>query len=138
MTDSNKAQHNLAERLAEVVRKLERAGELQEIARRVDQEVRDLRRWASGTTLPGHVLVALLDELPRHHADYLIGNTRLRLTCKDTSETATAFRAAAATSSFVAEVAERMSDGEWCHRDEAVAKEKARETITELQHFVGE
>jgi len=138
MADNAKSQQNLADRLSEVVRKLERDGELPAIARKVGEEVRDLRRWAKGTTLPGHVLVALLDELPRHHADYLIGNTGLRLVSKDASETATAFRAAAATSSFVAEVAERMSDGEWCHVDDAVAKEKARATITELQHFVGE
>lgn len=138
MAANSASQQNLADRLAEVVRKLDRDGQLHDIARKVDEDARDLRRWAKGTTLPGHVLVALLDELPRHHADYLIGGTSLRLVSKDTSETATAFRAAAVTSAFVAEVADRMSDGEWCHRDDAVAKEKARETITELQHFVGE
>lgn len=132
------AQQDLGDRLSEVIRKLTRDGQLNALARKVGEDVRDLRRWAKGTTLPGHVLIALLDELPRHHADYLIGNTQLRLVSKDQSETATAFRAAAATSSFVAEVAERMSDGEWCHRDDAAAKEKARETITELQQFVGE
>lgn len=132
------AQQDLAERLSEIIRKLARDGQLNAIARKVGEDVRDLRRWAKGTTMPGHVLLALLDELPRHHADALIGGTQLRLVSRDASETATAFRAAAATSSFVAEVAERMSDGEWCHRDDAVAKEKARVTITELQAFVGE
>lgn len=138
MADVSASQHDLAERLSEVIRKLERDGQFQALARKVGEDARDLRRWAKGVTLPGHVLIALLDELPRHHADYLIGATQLRLVTKDTSETATALRAAAVTSSFVAEVAERMSDGEWCHRDDAAAKEKARSTITELQHFVGE
>lgn len=138
MASNPAAQQNLAERLSEVLRKLERDGELQSVARKVDEDVRDLRRWARGATLPGHVLIALLDELPRHHADYLIGGTQLRLVSKDAGETISALRAAAATSAFVADVAERMADNEWCHRDDAAAKERGRQTITELQRFVGE
>jgi hypothetical protein len=139
MADNSRSQQNLADRLAEILRKMERDGEdIHALARKVGEERRDLMRWAGGTTLPGHVLIALLDELPRHYADFLIGGTRLRLVCKEAPEKATALRAAAVTSSFVAEVAERMSDGEWCHRDDDAARDKARATITELQHFVGE
>ncbi len=139
MVGNTSSQQNLADRLAEVLRKMERDGEnLHALARKVGEELRDLRRWARGTTLPGHVLVALLDELPRHHADYLIGATQFRLVAKDASPSATALMAAAATSRFSAEVTERMADGEWCHRDEAAAKEDAREVITNLQNYVGE
>ena len=142
MVGNTSSQQNLADRLAEVLRKMERDGEnlhaLARKARKVGEELRDLRRWARGTTLPGHVLVALLDELPRHHADYLIGATQFRLAAKDASASATALMAAAATSRFSAEVTERMADGEWCHRDEAAAKEEAREVITNLQNYVGE
>lgn len=112
--------------------------DLHALARKVGEELRDLRRWAKGTTLPGHVLVALLDELPRHHADFLIGGTQLRLVAKDNLPSATALAAAAATARFSAEVAERFADGAWCHRDQAEAEEDARETITELQKFLGQ
>lgn len=139
MSAISASQQNLADRLSDVLRKMERDGEdLHALARKVGEERRDLVRWAGGTTMPAHVLVALLDELPRHHADHLIGHTQLRLVNKDMSATACALRAAAAASTFSAEVAERMADGDWCHQDEAAAKEKARETITSLQHFTGE
>jgi len=138
MASSSASQHDLAERLSEVVRKLDRDGQLQAIARKVDEDVRDLRRWAKGTTLPGHVLVALLDELPRHHADHLIGGTQFRLAAREAGTTADAMAAVAAASTFTADVVERFADGEFCHRDAAAAKDRARETITRLQAFVGE
>lgn len=140
MASNNSSQQNLADRLAEVLRKMERDGgveSLHALARKVGEELRDLRRWAKGTTLPGHVLIALLDELPRHHADHLIAGTQLRLVAKDSQPSATALAAAAAAVRFSAEVTERLADGEWCHRDEAIAQEEARETITELQKYVG-
>lgn len=139
MAGNSASQQNLADRLAEVLRKLKRGGEdLQELARKVGEEVRDLNRWARGTTLPGHVLVALLDELPRHYADYLIGTTDLRLVNKDQASSSCAMKAAAATAQFAAEVAGRMADGTWCHRDEAESRDDARETITMLQSYVGD
>jgi len=141
MPSDTASQHNLADRLAEVLRKLERDGgveALHVLARKVGEELRDLRRWAKGTTLPGHVLIALLDELPRHHADYLIGATQLRLVNKDMSEELCAMGAAAAASAFTADVVDRLADGVFCHQDKAAAKDLARETITRLQAFVGE
>ncbi|AOR77203.1 hypothetical protein BES08_10915 [Novosphingobium resinovorum] len=141
MAGISASQQNLADRLAEVVRKIERAGgseAVHDLARKVDEEARDIRRWARGTTLPGHVLVALLDELPRHYADFLIGGTSLRLVERDGAETACAVRAMAATATFAAGVARRLEDGEFCHRDDAESKDEARETITMLQSYVGE
>ncbi|KPH67540.1 hypothetical protein ADT71_02240 [Novosphingobium sp. ST904] len=129
----------MANRLADVLRKMKRSNvqSLPALARSIGEEVRDLTRWSTGVAMPAHVLVALLDELPRHHADHLLGGTQLRLVNRDGGARATALAASAAASRFSAEVAERFADGEWCHRDEAIAKEEALETITELQKFVG-
>lgn len=139
MALNSASQQNLADRLADVLRKMERDGEdVHALARKVGEERRDLLRWANGTTMPAHVLVALLDELPRHHADYLIGGTQLRLIAREGAPTTSAMVAVAAASSFTAEVVERLSDGEFCHRDAAEARDLARETITRLQNFVGE
>jgi hypothetical protein len=136
VTDSKQ---DLAERLADVLRKMKRSNvqSVPALARKIGEEVRDLTRWSNGVSMPAHVLVALLDELPRHHADHLLGGTQLRLVNRDRDATATALAAAAATARFSAEVAARAADGEWCHRDEAIAKDEALETITELQKFVG-
>ncbi|MFC0204709.1 hypothetical protein [Novosphingobium soli] len=139
MASNSASQQDLADRLSEVLRKLSRDGvDLHVLARKVGEERRDLLRWAGGTTMPAHVLVALLDELPRHHADYLIGATQLRLVARDEAPNLCAMKAAAATASFAAEVAQRMADGSWCHRDDAESKEDARETITVLQQYVGD
>lgn len=139
MSGNSAAQQNLADRLDDALRRYEReGGDLNKLAERVGQERRDLTRWRQGTTLPGHVLIALIDELPRHLADHLIGATRLRLASKDAGSGASAIKAAAATSSFSADVTERMSDGEWCHQDDAAAKEHARRAISHLQNFAGE
>lgn len=132
-------QQNLAERLADVLRRLEReGGDVNKLAGKIGQERRDLTRWANGTTLPAHVLVALLDELPRHLADHLIGTTRLRLVSKEKPTGANALHAAAVASNFSADVAERMADGEWCHRDEAATSDHAKRVISDLQKLAGE
>lgn len=139
MLHSNKEQHNLAERLATVLRRYEReGGNLSELASAIGQETRDLRRWANGTTIPGHILIALMAELPRHLADYLIGNSGLRLVSKDAPQGANALRAAAAASGLSSDIATRLADGEWCHRDEAAAREHAQRVISELQGLAGE
>lgn len=139
MASNPASQQNLASRLAEVLRKMERDGDdLHALARKVGEERRDLMRWASGTTMPSHVLIALLDELPRHHADYLIGQTQYRLVSRDQTEEACAMEALAATSAFTADVVDRLADGVFCHQDKAAAKDMARATISRLQAFVGE
>jgi len=139
MPDNSRSQQNLAKRLDDILRKMKRDGDdIDALAHSVGEEARDLRRWAKGTTLPGHVLIALIDELPRHHADHLIGGTQLRLVNRDRTETTTAMAAVAAASTFTAEVVERLADGEFCHRDAAEAKDIARATVTRLQNFIGE
>jgi hypothetical protein len=133
------SQQNLAERFATVLRRFEHeGGNVHALAEKVGEEARDLHRWADGTKLPGHVLVALLGELPRHLADYLIATSRLRLVCKDVQTSANALKAAAASSEFSRDVAQRAADGEWCHRDEEAAKLHAQRVITELQAVAGE
>lgn len=138
MSHGNAEQQNLAERLTTVLRRLKREGGcVTALAEGVGCEPRDLKRWADGTTLPGHILVALLDELPRHLADHMIGASGFRLVSKEACETVNALRAASATSAFSADVASRMADGEWCHRDAEAAKEHAQRVITELQNVAG-
>lgn len=130
---------NLADRLGDVLRKLEReGGDINRLAASVGQERRDLMRWSKGTAMPAEVLIALIDELPRHHADHLIGATALRLVSKEAAEKVNALRAASATSGFSADVASRMADGEWCHMDEAAIRERSAELITILQPLAGE
>lgn len=131
---------NLAERLGDVLRRFEReGGDIARLANAVGgHERRDLMRWANGTTMPAEVLVALLDELPRHHADHLIGATSLRLVSKEAAEKVNALRAASASSGFSSDVAARMADGEWCHMDEAAIRERSAELITILQPLAGE
>jgi hypothetical protein len=133
------SQHNFAERFATALRRFEHeGGNIHSLAEKVDEDVRDLRRWADGTKMPAHVLVALLGELPRHLADKLIRPSGLRLICKDTPPNANALRAAAVASTFSSDVASRMADGEWCHRDDEAAKQHAQRVISELQAVAGE
>lgn len=130
---------NLADRLATALRRFEReGGDIGKLAAAVGQERRDLMRWASGVTMPAEVLVALLDELPRHLADHLIGATALRLVSRESRADANALRAASATSAFSADIANRMADGEWCHKDKAAAREHAQRVIAQLQDVAGE
>lgn len=140
MSHCNKERENLAERLATVLRRFEReGGDISKLAKDVgDHDRADLRRWANGTTLPGEVLIALMAELPRHLADHLVGSTGLRLVAKDAPQQANALRAAAAASGLSSDIATRMADGEWCHRDEAAAKDHAARVIAELQSLAGE
>lgn len=138
MSHGNAEQQNLAERLTTVLRRFKREdGNINKLAENVGCDLRDLTRWANGTTLPGHILIALLDELPRHLADHMIGASGFRLVSKEACETVNALRAASAASAFSSDVAMRMADGEWCHRDEVAAKEHAERVITELQNVAG-
>lgn len=133
------AQQNLAERFGDALRLYEaEGGDVHRLAERVGEEARDLRRWADGTKMPAHVLVLLLGALPRHLADKLILPSGLRLVCREQAEKANALRAAAAACDFSRDVTERMADGEWCHRDDAAAREHARRVITDLQPLAGE
>lgn len=139
MSSNLAAQQNLASRLATVLRRFENeGGDIHQLAGALDEEVRDLRRWAEGTKIPGHVLVALLGELPRHLADYLVAASGLRLICKDTPANTNALKAAAAASTSSSDVATRMADGEWCHRDDEAARQHAQRVISELQAVAGE
>ena len=124
---------NLADRLATALRRYEReAGDINRLGEAVGHSARDLRRWALGTTMPAEVLVALLDELPRHLADHLIGQSGFKLVCKQAADTVNALTAASRASAFSSDVAQRMADGVWCHRDEEAARENAQELITIL------
>lgn len=132
-------QQSFADTLANVLRRFEReGGDLGNLARRIGQERRDLKRWADGTAMPAHVLIALLHELPRHLADALIAATGLRLVAVDPDASASALAASAATAGFSADVAQRMADGEWCPRDRAATKEHAARVIAQLQAVAGE
>lgn len=133
------AQQTFAARFATALRRFEHeGGDIQKLAESVGEEVRDLRRWADGTKIPGHVLNALYGELPRHLADYLIQPTGLRLVARDVSDSANALMAAAQASRFSGNVAARKADGIWCHRDEEETRQEARRLIAELQPLAGE
>lgn len=133
------AQQNLAERFGDALRLYEaEGGDVHKLAERVGEEARDLRRWADGTKMPGHVLVLLLGALPRHLADRLIAPSGLRLISREQPEQTNALRAAASASAFSSDVANRMADGVWDHRDESAARDHARRVITDLQSVAGE
>lgn len=134
MSSNLRAQQKLAERLGNVIRRFEHeGGDLDDLAASVGETGRDLRRWADGTKLPGHVLSALLGELPRHLADELIRPTGLRLIAREQGEDANALLAASSASAFAGAIAERHADGMFCHQDKALTKEEARRLIAELE-----
>ena len=131
-------QQNLAERLGDVLRRFAReGGDMTRLERNIGHTRRDFNRWAKDTTMPAHVLLALLDELPRHLANELIGSTGLRLVARDCDEQASYLKVSASASALVADITERMADGEFCHRDTIAVKQHAQRTITDLQSFVG-
>lgn len=133
------SKHYLAERLANVLRRFEHeGGEIEALARAVGETTRSLRRWANGDTLPGHVAIALLGELPRHLADELIRPTGLRLVARDSEDDANALIAAARAASFSSGVTMRHADGRFCHRDRAETRAEAQRLIAELQALAGE
>lgn len=139
MSGNTAVQQNLAQTLSDVLGNyVSEGGSKERLAKQVKEDWRDLMRWAGGTTLPGHVLILLLRHLPRHLANDLIEMTDLELQNRDRSPSAGVLKAVAAASSFTADVAERYSDGDWCHRDQAEAEKRAKQTITELQNFVGD
>jgi hypothetical protein len=139
MSGNLRAQQSLAERFATVLRLFEaEGGDVTALADRVDEEPRDLRRWADGTKMPAHVLSLLLGELPRHLADRLIQPTGLRLVARDASDSANALMAASKASQFACNVTERKADGVWDHRDEAATQEDARRLIADLQPLAKE
>lgn len=133
------AQQSLAARLATVIRRFEHeGGSIDHLAARVGETPRDLRRWAEGTKLPGHVLSALLGELPRHLADELIRPTGLRLVARDLEDEANALMAAAHASDLAGTIARMMSDGRLDHRERAELSQVAQATIAQLQPLIGE
>jgi sugar phosphate isomerase/epimerase len=139
MSGNIAAQQSLAKRFATALRQFEHeGGSVDELAKAVGEEARDLRRWADGTKMPAHVLSALLGELPRHHADYLIAPTGLRLIARDEGQSGNALRAAATACDFSRDVATRMADGTWDHRDAEAARKHAQRVISELQPIAGE
>lgn len=139
MSSNLLAQQNLAERLGTVLRRLEHeGGSIDALAQRVGETSRDLRRWAEGTKLPGHVLSLLLGELPRHLADELIRPSGLRLVARDSSAEANALLAAAQASDLAGSVARMMSDGQLDHRERAELAQVAKVTIAKLQPLAGE
>lgn len=133
------SKHFLAERLANVLRRFEHeGGVIEALARAVGETPRDLRRWADGVTLPGHVFCALLGELPRHLADELIRPTGLRLVARDNDDGANSLLAAASAAALASEIARRHADGAFCHRDRAAVRAEAQRLIAELQPLAGE
>ena len=140
MSSNLAAQQSFAKRLSTVLRRYEHEGHGDKagLADKVGEEARDLSRWAEGTKMPAHVLTALLGELPRHLADYLIAPCGLRLVRKDEPGTANALKAAAAASEFSRDVADRAADGDWSHTDEEAARLHAQRVITDLQPIAGE
>lgn len=133
------SKHYLAERLANVLRRFEHeGGAIEALARAVGETPRDLRRWAEGVTLPGHVFCALLGELPRHLADELIRPTGLRLVAIDHDESANALMVAAKLNELAGTIAEAAADGRIDHRERAAIGQMAQATITELQPLAGE
>jgi hypothetical protein len=133
------SKHYLAERLANVLRRFEHEGGVIEVlARAVGETPRDLRRWADGVTLPGHVLSALLGELPRHLADELIRPTGLRLVAIDHDDGANALMVAVKLNALAGTITEAAADGPIDHRERAVIRQMAQATITELQPLAGE
>ena len=132
------AQQKLAERLGNVLRRFEHeGGSVDDLAQRVGETARDLRRWAEGTKLPGHVLSALLGELPRHLADELIRPTGLRLVSRDHDGEANALLAAASASDLTAAITRKLSDGRLDHRERAELAQLAAATIADLQPLAG-
>jgi len=133
------SKHYLAERLANVLRRFEHeGGAIEALARAVGETPRDLRRWADGVTLPGHVFCALLGELPRHLADALIRPTGLRLVAIDHDESANALLVAARLNNLAGTIAEAAADGRIDHRERAAIGQLAQATITQLQPLAGE
>jgi hypothetical protein len=133
------SKHFLAERLGNVLRRFEHeGGAIEALARAVGETPRDLRRWADGVTLPGHVFCALLGELPRHLADELIRPTGLRLVAIDHDEGANALMIAAKLNDLAGTIAEAAADGRIDHRERAAIGQLAQATITELQPLAGE
>lgn len=134
MSSNLRAQQKLAERLATVIRRFEHeGGSIDQLAQAVGETPRDLRRWAEGTKLPGHVFSALLGELPRHLADELIRPTGLRLIAQDHDDRPNALMAAARAAELAGDIAERHADGQFCHRDREHVKREARRLIADLE-----
>ncbi len=133
------SKHHLAARLANVLRRFEHeGGAIEALARAVGETPRDLRRWAEGVTLPGHVFAALLGELPRHLADELIRPTGLRLVVRECEDDANALLAAAHANDLAGTIARMMSDGRLDHRERAELAQVAQATIAQLQPLAGE
>jgi hypothetical protein len=139
MSSNLLAQQKLAERLGTVLRRFEHeGGSIEALAHKVGETARDLRRWAEGTKLPGHVLSALLGELPRHLADELIRPTGLRLIARDSDDDVNALLAAASANDLAGTIARMMADGRLDHRERAELEKLAQATIAELQPLAGE
>lgn len=133
------SKHYLAERLANVLRRFEHeGGVIEALARSVGETPRDLRRWAEGVTLPGHVFCALLGELPRHLADELIRPSGLRLVAIDHDDGVNALMVAVKLNQLAGTIAQAAADGRIDHRERAEIVQMAQATITELQPLAGE
>jgi hypothetical protein len=133
------AQQKLAERLGNVLRRFEHeGGSIEDLAAAVGETGRDLRRWAEGTKLPGHVFCMLLGELPRHLADLLIRPTGLRLEQVETQGKVNALLAAAGASEFSGAVARGLADGRLDHRERAELGQLAEQLIPALQALASE
>ncbi len=133
------SKHYLAARLSNVLRRFEHeGGVIEALARAVGETPRDLRRWADGVTLPGHVFCALLGELPRHLADELIRPTGLRLVAIDHDDSANALLVAAKLNDLAGLIARAAADDRIDHRERAAISQLAQATITELQPLAGE
>jgi hypothetical protein len=139
MSGNLRAQQHLAERFASVLRRFEHeGGSIDQLAERVGETPRDLRRWAEGTKCPAHVFAMLLGELPRHLADDLIRPTGLRLVDRDSDGSANALLAASKASALASEITGRHADGNFCHRDRAEVAAHAKRLIADLEPLTRE
>lgn len=119
MASNSPSKDNLAAELDSVLRAFERdGGDINKLARDVGEDRADLCRWRKGTTLPGHVLRALQDELPLHLASRLTGSRR-RIVNRDQSEAANDFTVLSNLSHLCGAWTEALADGRRNHVETA-------------------
>ena len=141
MAANLRARQHLAERLSNVFRLYEHETDdvgLHRLARSIEVDPRDLRRWAAGTVLPGEVFSLLLGALPDHLADMLIAPTGKRLVDRDHEDSGSALELASMLSALSSDIAHRHADGVFCHVDQAAVRAEARKLIPELERMARE
>lgn len=138
MASNASSKDNLAAELDSVLRHFEReGGDLNKLARDVGEDRADLNRWRKGTTLPGHVLVALQDELPLHLASRLTGSRR-RIVSRDQPEAANDLATVSSISHLCGAWTEALADGRRDHVETAKIGESIERLLPALIAIVTE